>query len=603
MADYPTYPITKVKDLPTRLQGATVYFDTETTGLDKLDDKPFMLLMSTGPKERYAVEWSSAVAKYLNDVLSKIKLGVFHHAKYDGHMFLNGGVNPDIWYDLPIHDTYICEALLDEHRFTYGLDDLGLEYFNITKRSGELYAWLAVKFGGKADKSQMRNAQYAPRELVAHYGMGDLDLTERLFKRQIPLMKKEELEEVRALEMDALKALLEMERRGVYVNMARVGEVENQLQERFTITQKSMIDIVGFPVNPRSPLQMVDAFNKLGLPISYTKADNPSFNKEVLSLLDHPFIDTLQESRTIKTLLDTFINGSIKGHNRSGYIHTDFNQTRGDEHGTGTGRLSSTDPNLQQIPNPKRAETALQKEVVTWVRSLFYPERGHLWCSGDWEQFEFRMFAHYTKDPNLIAQYHKDPKTDFHQALADIVGKTRDKTKRINLGLVFGMGDGKLAQELKLPYTREIGHNGKEYLKPGPEAEALFNDYHGRFPYARKFLKMASNMAKQRGYVKTLYGRRIRFPGGLSTHKAGGLVFQGSSADIMKKKCKEINDRFRKTDVLFNLVVHDEFCASTPKEIAEETRMEIKRIMEDVPELRVPILADVNLGVDWSQAH
>jgi DNA polymerase-1 len=348
---------------------------------------------------------------------------------------------------------------------------------------------------------------------------------------------------------------------------------------------------------------MATAFKNLGLPITYLKSGNPSFAKDVLAGYNHPFIQHLSDTRKIKTLLDTFINSSIRGHHRNGLIYTNFNQVKSEDSGTGTGRLSSTDPNLQQIPNPKRAETEMQKEICAYVRSLFWPNSGHLWCSGDWEQFEFRMFAHYTKDPGLIAKYNADPTIDFHTILSERVGKPRDKTKRINLGLVFGMGDGKLAQELGLPYTVEVGYGGKEYLKPGPEAEALFNEYHTNFPGAHKFLKLASNMAKQRGYVKTLFGRRIHFPNGQFTHKAGGLVFQGSSADVMKWKCRQINDEFRKTDVVFNLVVHDEFNLSTPKGKAEKVRLRLKEIMEDVPQLRIPILADVNLGNNWGEAH
>jgi DNA polymerase-1 len=182
-----------------------------------------------------------------------------------------------------------------------------------------------------------------------------------------------------------------------------------------------------------------------------------------------------------------------------------------------------------------------------------------------------------------------------------MTGKPRNLAKRINLGLVFGMGEGKLAKECDLPYTIEESH-GKTYLRAGDEAQAMFAEYHSKFPFAKRFLTQAGNVAKSRGFVKTILGRHIHFPGGLATHKAGGLVFQGSAADIMKQKCIVINDEFRKTDVLFNLVVHDEFCLSSPKELTPSVMARVQEITQDVPEFRVPILADPGFGPSWWEA-
>jgi DNA polymerase-1 len=604
--DYSIHKLTKVKDLPTRLQDEILIIDTECTGLDKMDDKPFMFLFSVSQDETiYAVEWSNQLVKWLNDTLKKIKLGVFHNAKYDLHMFTNGGVDTDVIHNLPIHCSYVTQALIDEHRFTYGLDDLGFEFFNISKRNEELYQYLGELFNEKPSKKLMDRIQYAPRELTAYYGVGDIEITKKLYMKQVPEIKKEELDDVFSLEMNVLKALVEMERRGVHVNLPFVDKVGIKLEEEFHKIQKDIIEIVGWPVNPRSPLQMVDAFNKLKIPIKFTKTGRPSFAKDIFENLDHPFITALEESRSVKTLLETFVNGSVKGHHRNSYVHTNFNQTRSDDTGTRTGRISSSDPNLQQIPNPKRAETQAQKERCKLIRSFFIPENpNNMWIKNDWEQFEFRLFAHFVKDPALTKRYNDDPHTDFHTALVEMINWTmeqRPKAKQINLGLVFGMGDGKLAQELKLPYTIETGYGGKEYLKPGPEAEAIFNEYHSRFPNAKKFLKMASNLAKQRGYIKTLSGRRIRFPGGQFTHKAGGLVFQGSAADIMKQKTIELNDKFRNTDIIFNLVVHDEFNLNAHKSIVKDMAMEVKKITEDVSLLRIPILADSKIGPSWGE--
>jgi DNA polymerase I-like protein with 3'-5' exonuclease and polymerase domains len=565
--------------------------DTETTGLNKMVDEPFMLLVTIG-NNSYSLDWTPALVRWLNDNLPRAHRCVFHNAKYDYHMMTNGGVDPEALYRMNVYCTYVAEVLLNEHRFEYNLDALGKEYFGLGKRSDELYAWLAAKFGGKPDKKQMANISKAPHKIVAEYGFGDVELTQQLLYRQAPLLERDELLPLMALEMDTLKALAEMERRGCPINASQLDPTERGLVAQQKILQKRIFDLVGFEVNSRSPISMEQAFLKLGLPMKRLPSGNYTFGKEHLATIDHPFITALGESRSIKTMLDTFINGAIRNHAVNGRIHTDFNQVRGDDYGTITGRLSSSSPNLQQVPKRDGALAPL-------VRGLFAAPKGMDWISNDWEQFEFRVFAHYVKDAQLTRTYHENPSTDFHQAVADMTGKPRSKAKRINLGLVFGMGEGKLAKELGLPFTIGVTPSGKDYLVAGDEAKQLFTEYHSDFPGAQRFLKQASNVAKTRGYVKTVMGLRLRFPGGQFVHKAGGLVFQGTSADIMKQKVVELNRRYRNTDVDFNLVVHDEYNLCAPKEISRQVMQEVREITQDVPLLRIPILADAGVGANW----
>lgn len=598
----PVYHDATISDLPGKVDRDTVIIlDTETTGLDKLVDRPFMLLMKVG-LDYYSMRWSANVAYWLSNNLPKAGVVVAHNAKYDWHMMRNGGTNPDPLYNTNVYCTMVCEALVDEHKLSYSLDNLGEEYFQIGKLDEALYQAIADVYGGKPDKKQMAHAsKFAALsqdcwDMVARYGIRDIEITDMLWRRQNPIIQKQGLDKVMTLEMNVLKALVEMEFRGVPVNMAKVDVVADQLTKKQNVVQQMIVNEVGWMVNPRSPLEMEKAFRKLGIPITTSKTGKPTFAKDVLEgLKDFPFIRLLQESRNIKTMVDTFINGSIRGNAVNGRIHTSFNQTRNGDAGTGTGRMSSSEPNLQQIP--KR-----DGELAPMIRGLFSPPKGYKWIAGDWEQFEFRVFAHYVKDTDLTTRYNKDPKTDFHTALAEMTGKPRDKAKRINLGLVFGMGNGKLAKELGLPYNTEAKH-GKEILTAGPEAMALFDEYHTRFPKAKEFLREASHLAKARGYVRTIMGRRIRFPGGEFVHKAGGLVFQGTSADFMKMKLVELNDLYRKTDVEYVLVVHDENCCIAPEELADQTIKEMKDILEFIPELRIPILADVNKGNTWYDAH
>lgn len=598
--------ITQLTKLPEKIdKEVTLILDTETTGLNKLTDKPFMLVMEYYDMYPHEVclEWTPSVARWLTNNLPRAKRVVAHNAKYDWHMMRNGEVNSDALYNTNIFCTFVAEALIDENRLSYSLDSLGELHFGIGKDTA-LYEELGRFFGVEASKKLMgRLYEYARYSKdnwnrTGEYAIQDIRVTKRLYHKQVKDLSTQELDRVMALEMRTLKTLVEMEKRGVRVDLDRVERVAAEMEMKQEEIQDEIKSILGWEVNPRSPIQMANAFTQLGIPLYIPKGKKgPSFAKEVLERLDHPFIKALQNSRSVKTMLDTFIHGSI-AKNVNGRIHTDFNQVKGDAsgsyYGTSTGRMSSSNPNLQQIP--KR-----DGELAPMVRGLFCAEPGKLWIANDWEQFEFRVFAHYVKDDVLTARYNKDPKTDFHTAMSEMTGKPRDKAKRINLGMVFGMGEGKLASECGLPYEVETRH-GKEILIAGPEAQALFAEYHGRFPKAKAFLQEASHLAKRRGYIKTIYGRRIRFPRGEFVHKAGGLVFQGTSADLMKQKLCELNDEFRHTDVSLNLVVHDEFDAEAPEDQAKGAAKRIKEITEDIPELRIPILADAGIGANWWDA-
>jgi DNA polymerase I-like protein with 3'-5' exonuclease and polymerase domains len=305
-----------------------------------------------------------------------------------------------------------------------------------------------------------------------------------------------------------------------------------------------------------------------------------------------------------------FLEGHILGHMEGDRVYPNYNQTK-TERGTGTttGRFSMEDPALQQIP-------ARDKEMAEIVRSCFIPDSGQNWLCADWKQFEFRWFAHYVNDRELNKAYETNPETDFHKVTADLTGLPRSprfagdpNAKQINLGLVFGMGQGKLAAEMGLPFTTEMRlMNGeeKEVYIAGPEARAIFQQYHGSIPGVKTLLQQASSIAKSRGYVKTVLGRRLRFPGGKFSHKAGGLVFQGTSADCAKLKMIELyHNGHKQGDFRLLLSVHDEFDLSAPKKFKSG---KVKKILETFdgekcPILcRIPILSDVSTGPNWYEA-
>lgn len=267
-----------------------------------------------------------------------------------------------------------------------------------------------------------------------------------------------------------------------------------------------------------------------------------------------------------------------------------------------TGRLSINDPALQQIP-------ARDKEVKSIVRPCFLPDVGQKWVGADWAQMDFRMMAHYTRVQSILQRFYDDPKTDFHQIVSDMTGLPRGprfagdaNAKQINLGLVFGMGQGKLAAEMGLPYTMEEGRGGRVFQKPGHEAMAVFEKYHTAVPGVKEFLDRASSVARSRGYVISVMGRHLRFPGGLALHKAGGYLFQSACADAMKVKMIEFDRFCPENGGALLLTVHDELGLSMPVDCDTSKVKELFTRFDGVHtplKFRIPIDADVGIGDNW----
>jgi DNA polymerase-1 len=340
-----------------------------------------------------------------------------------------------------------------------------------------------------------------------------------------------------------------------------------------------------------------------------TEGGAPSINADVLRRMRHPAAGKILKLRQLIKTRDTFLLGHILGHHHDGVIHANFNQTKSDNDlGTGTGRLSCNAPALQQIHQRN-------KEVAQIVRAVFVPDEGQEWHCHDWAQMDFRVFAHYVQNPRVFKMYRENPDADFHQMVSDMTGLPRSPTvgikgnaKQINLGLVFGMGEGKLAQEMGLPYTTETDKSGREWTRAGDEAKEVFRKYHEAVPGVKDLLSLASTRAKSRGHVRTILGRRIRFPGGQYTHKAGGLIFQGSAADALKVKLVEVHEALRGTEARLILNVHDEFDVSAPVGSRDTIGTQVQRVIrhfdgEGTPiKFDVPIMSDLGIGPNWWEA-
>lgn len=606
--------------------------DVETTGLHWYKDKLFGIAIAAYDGENVHADYfdirtpsGRRKREILRSELPKAQGRIVNHGiKFDAHFLANEGI---ILPDNKIECTGVRAAVINEHEKSHSLDYLCQQYLKVGKV--DVYQELADLFGGKPTREvQIKNLHRAPESLAKKYAIKDPELAIRLWLWQEQEISKQGLSQIWDLERRLTPVLIGMERHGVRVDTERAQFSIYQIEEELVEAQKTLDAVAGRPVNANSSPQIKGLFgahkrvadnpkgyqwfSDNGFLLPFTETDNASIGKDELVLMadrGDPRAKAVLKLRKL-TKAKSFLKDHILGHELDGRVYPNYNQMRGEnELGTRTGRLSVNDPALQQIPSR-------DEDIASIVRACFIPdEESHTWCCDDWEQFEFRWFAHYTKDPNILKAYEDDPDTDYHQIVSDLTGIPRKprfagdaNSKQINLGLVFGMGKGKMAYEMGLDYVVRYGDDGREWFNAGPKAEEVFNAYHRAIPGVASLLSQASSIAKSRGYVQTIGGRHIRFPGGKFTHKAGGLVFQGSSADCMKQKMVELWPISKKMGFNMILSVHDELDFSMPKSEAKAMSELVKKNLETFDgvkcpiKCRVPIRSSVGLGDNWYEA-
>lgn len=523
----------------------------------------------------------------------------------------------------PFYDVQVAEPLIDEEAHTYALDALGEKYLGEGKRDEVLYQWCSAAYGGSATrKAQAQNIYRAPPEVVGPYAEADVDLPLRVLAEQQKVLQAQGLNDIWDIETQLIPMLLAMRRRGVRVNVSGAKELDHNLMLEAERARQAL-QAEGIDPNVRDGIAAY--CDRRGIKYNRTAPSKahpdglPSFTAPWFNVQDDEILGKVALVRKLEKHAGTFLQGYIVDHQIGGRLYCEFNQLRSDEYGTVSGRFSSSNPNLQNIPSR-------DEELAPLVRSLWLPEEDEDWYSDDWSQIEYRLLVHYGRGKGAREtqqQYIDNPRTDFHVYVSELTGVPRKPAKNINFGLVYGMGESTLAA--RLGRTTE-------------QAKEIFDQYHGRLPFVKKTYDEAQRIARDRGDIRTILGRRRRFryyepsdwnvsrawraagKPALSrevaeaewgvdnirrayTHKALNSLLQGSAADIMKKAMVDI----WKAGVCNYLgapllTVHDELDWSVPRTpAARQAHDEVVRIMESCVRLNVPLLCDSESGPNWGQ--
>lgn len=515
-------------------------------------------------------------------------------------------------------DVQFAEALINSTS-KLGLDELATKYTGVGKDTDILKEWIMGYYGGGV-KTWRKDIYRAPVTLVGAYGERDASAPLDVIMKQLPILQERGLMDLFSLENRLIPLLIDMRYAGVTVDIPYAERLQEEFQQKETELQHKLNAMVGFDVSINNAGDtLTQAFNKLGLTYPRTEPSanfpdgKPSFTKEFLKFHTHEFPKLVTEIRDFAKLRGTFVEGYLLGSHVNGKVFGSFHPLSGTDGGARTGRFASSDPNLQNIPS--RTEDGKK------IRKAFVKDAGHFrWEKFDYSQIEYRFLAHFAVgagSDDIRAAYLANPKTDYHNSTAALIKSVtgieliRSYVKNINFGLAYGMGIDKLANDLGVTVQR---------------ARELSDAYHKGVPFARETIKMLSDFAARHGYVQTILGRRNYFdlwePEGRGRkgeplpynearyaygsnivraylYRTLNYLLQGSSADQMKLAMVTAyeNGIFDVTGVP-RLTIHDELDFSMP-DPCEEAVAELMHTMQNVIPLRVPVVAEREVGESW----
>ena len=538
------------------------------------------------------------VLRYMKDICALPCRKIFHNAQYDVGWLQSYGIK----VHGEIVDTMIAGALIDENRYSYKLNSLAKDYVGELKAETDLIE--AAKAHGVDPKQEMWKL---PAEHVGHYAEQDARLTYLLWQRFKHELYKQNLSTIWELEKTLLPILLQMRQKGVRVDVEKAQKLQKDFQVREKDTLYKIKQLAGKDVDIWAARQIADAYDKLGIEYPKTeKSKEPSFTQQWLMNNESEISKLIVQAREINKFHNTFLS-SIMKYEHQGRIHAEIQQLRNDSGGTVSGRLSMSNPNLQQLP-------ARNKEFGPMIRGLFLPEQGCKWGSFDYSQQEPRLVVHYASSigegyqgSQELVEAYENADADFHQTVADICGIGRKEAKTIGLGLMYGMGKKKLATMLGLGYD---------------EANALIAKYNRKVPFVKLLSDRCMGKANDEGTIRTKLGRKCRFnlwepkDFGLHTpeqyenasakygranikraftYKALNRLIQGSAADQTKQaivSCYELGH-------LPIVQIHDELCFNVKD---KKDIQQIQTTMQDCVKLNVPNVVDIALGKDFGEA-
>ena len=523
---------------------------------------------------------------------------IFYNAAYDVGWLHRLGVK----LEGRILDAMLAAPLLNENRFSYSLNAVAYDYMGEMKSEAALRE--AAQEFGVDPKGELYKL---PATFVGEYAEADARLTLQLWQTFKSELSKEDLWQVFDLETEVLPLCIEMTRRGVRVDLDQAERLKQDLLKEVKKILSGIKKETGISIELWAAASIAKVFDQLEIPYGRTKTGLPSFTKNFLSQHEHPIAQQIAEAREYDKIGNTFLS-SIFRYAEKDRIHGHINQLRSEGGGTVSGRISMSNPNLQQIP-------ARNPDMARKIRGLFLPEEGEQWASMDFDQQEPRILVHFSSLTNkgltgsdvFVDAYKTKQNTDYRQMVADIAEIPRKQAKTINLGIMYGMGQTKLAEQLDVSTD---------------EAKRLMRQYHDDVPFVKELMDAVQRKVSHRdkgGFVRSLLGRKCRFDlwepnlfvssralpkeeahieygdniKRAYTYKALNRLIQSSAADQTKASMAAI---YKEKNKIPLVQIHDELAFSVADK--KEAR-ELCDVMENSVELQVPTPCDISLGPNW----
>ncbi|RKG33295.1 DNA polymerase I [Acinetobacter tianfuensis] len=571
-------------------------FDTETTSLDYRVAQIVGFSVAFDGKDAYYVpvahDYEGAPQQLDRDtVLTQIKpiledasvQKIGHHLKYDAHVLENHGIELKGWY----FDTMLASYVLNSVATRHGMDDVARLYLSHLTTTYEQVA-------GKGAKQKTFNQ--IELETAAHYAAEDAHVTYRLYEvLDAKLQKHPELINIlHNVEMPVTRVLTMMEENGIELNLEFLDQLSVEFANTMQDLENQITELAGQSFNVSSPKQVGEIlFEKLGLKGGKkTSTGQYSTSESVLEKIEHPITDLILEYRGLSKLKSTYTDGLLKQANNDTHrVHTSYHQAL-----TATGRLSSTDPNLQNIP--------VREDIGRQIRKAFVAPKGRVLLAADYSQIELRLMAHFSQDHALADAFNNGQ--DVHRRTAaevlgipldDVTSNQRRQAKAVNFGLLYGMSEFGL--------TRQLGFSREE-------SRSYIAKYFQRYPGVLDYMERTRQVAREQGFVETILGRRLYTPDIMASNKmvkqgaeraAINAPLQGSAADIIKMAMIEVEKMLPKDQAKMLLQVHDELVFEVDEAIADELAVKLAEVMQSVLKISVPLVVEVGKGLNWDEAH